>query len=115
MTGGIVVSQEAGMTEQALTRVALYTFARHDKRRVAEFRWQPGQAVSLTVLDPEWSAPAQDFYDNGVPVGAGRVPPEAGPEFMRALLQRFRMSYYKFVDESDGAGGPSQGASEAER
>ena len=69
-------------------------------RRVAEFRWQPGQAVSLTVLDPEWGALAQDFYDNGVPVGAGRVSPEAGPEFMRALLQRFRMSYYKFVDES---------------
>ncbi|MET0419776.1 MAG: hypothetical protein ABW022_27480 [Actinoplanes sp.] len=94
------MNQEADMTEQALTRVALYTFAQHTNRRVAEFRWQPGQAVSLTVLDPEWGALAQDFYDNGVPVGAGRVSPEAGPEFMRALLQRFRMSYYKFVDES---------------
>lgn len=88
------------MTEQAATRVALYTFAQHTNRRVAEFRWQPGQPVSLTVLDPEWGAVAQDFYDNGVPVGAQRVSPEAGPEFMHALLQRFRMSYYKFVDES---------------
>ncbi|MGC4815309.1 hypothetical protein ACLQ29_32810 [Micromonospora sp. DT228] len=89
------------MTEQVPTRVALYTSARHGNRRVAEFRWQPDQAVSLTVLDPDWSALAQDFHDNGVPVGAERVPPEAGPEFMRALLQRFRMSYYRFVDESD--------------
>ncbi|MGK5442137.1 hypothetical protein ACSNN7_09980 [Micromonospora sp. URMC 105] len=89
------------MTEQAPTRVALYTFAQHTNRRVAEFRWQPGQAVSLAVLDPEWGALAQDFYDNGVPAGSGRVPPQSGAEFMRALLQRFRMSYYKFVDESD--------------
>ncbi|WP_144056859.1 hypothetical protein [Micromonospora lupini] len=94
------MNQEAGMTEQAATRVALYTFAQHTNRRVAEFNWQPGQPVSLTILDPEWGAVAQDFYDNGVPVGAERVPPEAGAEFMRALLQRFRMSYYKFVDES---------------
>ncbi|MFF0150146.1 hypothetical protein [Micromonospora sp. NPDC005203] len=43
---------------------------------------------------------AQDFHDNGVPVGVGRVPPGAGPEFMRALLQPLRMRYYKFVDES---------------
>ncbi|MEK8108255.1 hypothetical protein NKG94_31280 [Micromonospora sp. M12] len=46
------MNEEAGMTEQALTRVALYTFAQHTNRRVAEFRWQPGQTVSLTVLDP---------------------------------------------------------------
>lgn len=89
------------MTEQVPTRVALYTSARHTSRRVAEFRWQPGQAVSLDILDPEWGALARDFYDNGVPVGSGRVPPQAGPDFMRALLQRFRMSYYRFVDESD--------------
>lgn len=88
------------MTEQAPTCVALYTFARHTNLRVAEFRWQPGQAVSLTVLDPKWGTVAQNFYDKGVPLGAGRVPPAAGAEFMRALLQRFRMSYYKFVDES---------------
>ncbi|MEU4471906.1 hypothetical protein [Micromonospora sp. NPDC023888] len=89
------------MTEQAPTCVALYTLAQHTNRRVAEFRWQPGEAVSLSVLDPDWGALAQDFYDNGVPIGAGRVPPEAGREFMRALLQRFRMRYYRFVDESD--------------
>ncbi|GAA3736947.1 hypothetical protein [Micromonospora maritima] len=88
------------MTEQAPTRVGLYTFAQHTSRRVAEFRWEPGRAVTLDVLDPEWGALAQDFYDNGVPAGPERVRPETGPEFMRALLQRFRMSYYKFVDES---------------
>jgi len=88
------------MTEQALTRVALYAYVQHTNRRVAEFRWQPGHPVSLTVLDPKWSALAQDFYDNGVPVGAERVPPEAGQDYLRALLQPFRMGYYKFVDES---------------
>ncbi|MDG4789745.1 hypothetical protein O7626_28110 [Micromonospora sp. WMMD1102] len=94
------MTQEADMTEQAPTKVALYSFAQHTNRRVAEFRWQPGEAVSLTILDPEWAALARDFYNKGVPAGPGRVSPETGPEFMRALLQRFRMSYYKFVDES---------------
>ncbi|MEU8181129.1 hypothetical protein AB0B85_01290 [Micromonospora sp. NPDC049044] len=89
------------MTEQAPTRVALYSFAQHTNRRVAEFRWQPGQPVSLDILDPQWGALARDFYDNGVPAGPDRVLPQSGPDFMRALLQRFRMSYYKFVDESD--------------
>lgn len=89
------------MTEQVPTRVALYAYARHTSRRVAEFRWHPGQAVSLDILDPEWGALARDFHDNGVPAGPGRVPPQAGPEFMRALLQVARMSYYRFVDESD--------------
>ena len=91
------------MTEQTPTRVAVYSFAQHTNRRVAEFTWQPGQAVTLNILDPNWSALAKDFYDNGVPLGAGRVLPAAGAEFMRALLQRFRISYYRFVDESDSA------------
>ncbi|WP_157740386.1 hypothetical protein [Micromonospora auratinigra] len=88
------------MTEQAPTRVALYASVQHRRRRVAEFRRQPGQPAVLSVLDEEWGALARDFHDNGVPAGAHRVPPSAGADFMRALLQRFRMGYYTFVDES---------------
>ena len=57
--------------------------------------------MSLNILYPKWGALAQSFYDNGVPNGPDRVLPATGPEFMRALLRRFRMSYYTFVDESD--------------
>lgn len=48
------------------------------------------------AVGPRWRS-------GGDPAGRGfaeRPPPEAGPEFMQALLQRFRMSYYRFVDES---------------
>ncbi|RZS44607.1 hypothetical protein EV193_101483 [Herbihabitans rhizosphaerae] len=59
--------------------------------------------MTLTVLDSRRKALAEDMYDNGIVLEReGRVVPHsAGPEFMRALLRPWSMSYYAFVDESD--------------
>jgi hypothetical protein len=84
------------------TRVALYSHASGEPRRIAEFRWNPEAGVTLDILDPQWSRLARQYYEHGVELGpeARMVLPSEGPTFMRALLQPFRMSYYSLVDES---------------
>lgn len=95
------------MNDKTPVRVALYTWGKGDDRnRAAEFQWSPENGVSLTVFDPEWGRLAQDYYDNGVSLERERrmVSRDDGPTFMRALLQPWNMSYYRFVDESDRDG-----------
>ena len=91
------------MTDTIPSRVALYTWGAGDERsRAAEFRWSPESGVTLTVYDQEWGGLAQRFYDRGVSLERERrmVSRDEGPTFMRALLQPFNMSRYRFVDES---------------
>lgn len=91
------------VSEDAPTRVVLYTWGPGDRVPAAEFRWSEDSGVTLTIINSDWGRFAQEVYDNGVLLRAERalVLPSAGPEFMRALLQPFwRMSYYAFVDES---------------
>jgi hypothetical protein len=86
----------------APTRVVLYSFASGAPRAAAEFRWTPGAAVSLTVLDPEWGSLAERYYQQGVPYDIERrvVPPSESETFMRALVQPKSSTYSRFVDES---------------
>ncbi|HEX3790779.1 MAG TPA: hypothetical protein VHW44_23155 [Pseudonocardiaceae bacterium] len=87
--------------------VTLYAFGSGTAVRVAEFRLAPDGRVALTVLDPDQARLAQGYYDHGVDfVAEDRlVRPQDGAAFMRALLQPFRMSYYRFVDESTPSAG----------
>lgn len=90
------------MSEKVPTLIALYWWGSGDPVRVAEFRLNPEGRVELTVIDPREGRLAQEYYDHGVDfVSEERtVRPHDGPAFMRALLQPFRMTYYRFVDES---------------
>lgn len=94
------------MIEQFPTVVALYDLGSRQPRRVAEFRLTRHGNVVLTVTDPHGCLPAQQWYDSGVEIlGETRqVMPDDGAEFMKALLQPFRISYYCFVDESPRPG-----------
>jgi hypothetical protein len=90
------------MTHDTPQLVTLYTWGETDRRRIAEFRWNAHDGVTLTLLDPNKKALAEEYYDNGVvlePEGE-LVTRDDGPAFMRALLQPLPMSYYAFVDES---------------
>ncbi len=93
------------MNDPAPTVVGLYSFGSGEAVKVAEFRLTPDHRAVLTVIDPREAAMAQQYYDHGVDfVAEGRtVRADEGPAFLRALLQPFRMSYYRFVDESSGA------------
>ncbi|HET9143309.1 hypothetical protein [Actinophytocola sp.] len=90
------------MSDKPPTLVAMYSWGTGEPVRVAEFRLNDQGRAELTLLDPVEGKLAQDFYAHGVDsVSEGRaVHPDDGPAFMRALLQPFRMSYYRFVDES---------------
>lgn len=96
------------MSEQTPVLVALKFLGANGLVRVAEFRLNQDGQATLTILDPKKARLAQEYYDHGVELIAagGRVRPEDGPAFMRALMQPFRMSYYHFFDESDGAETP---------
>jgi hypothetical protein len=84
------------------TRVGQYMLAASGRTRVAEFRWRRELGVSLVVFDPRNGRVAQEFFDHGVPLdGEDRLVPRAEPEnFMRALLQPRRTSYFQYVNES---------------
>jgi hypothetical protein len=72
---------------------------------VAEFRLSADGTASLTILEPGCGHLAQTWFDRGVEIlGEARyVKPEDGANFMRALLQRFNMSYTFLSGESDRA------------
>jgi hypothetical protein len=91
------------MSNTVPTRVVLYAHITGEPRAAAEFRWSEGSEVSLTVLDPEWGALAEEFYANGVPVRTEQrlVTRSDAPAFMRALLEPLNATYYGFVDESE--------------
>jgi len=93
------------VTDHVPTRVVLYTWGPGDRVPAAEFRYSPDEGVSLTIINPNWSRFAKELYEEGIMVPAERtlVMRTAGPDFMRALLQPWNMSYYAFVDESDSA------------
>lgn len=101
------------MTDPAPTRVVLYSYGTGAPAPAAEFRWQQGESVSLTVLDPAWSAVAEDWFAHGVPVPAEqrRITPDDAPAFMQALLRPLNATYYGFVDESGGDAPPPTGRS----
>ncbi|MGW4095063.1 hypothetical protein [Nocardia sp. NPDC004750] len=93
-------------TKPTPTLVTVYDMGTGELRRTAEFRLIEGHA-ELTVIDPNGCGLAQRLHTHGVELldEPRRVPPEEGPAFMRALLQPFRMSYYRIVDESPGTAG----------
>lgn len=90
-------------TTETPTRVVLYSFASGEPRAAAEFRWNPGSGVVLTVIDPVEGEIARRVHENGVPFEAEgrRVPASEGPLFMQALVQPSSSSYTRFVDESE--------------
>lgn len=90
------------MTDYTPRLVVLYTWGETARRRIAEFRWNAADGVTLALLDSRKKALAQEYFDNGVVLEPeGRlVTRDDGPAFMRALLQPLPMSYYAFVDES---------------
>ncbi|MER5391306.1 type VII secretion system-associated protein, partial [Saccharopolyspora sp. NPDC002686] len=87
----------------APTLIGVYSMASGDEpQRVAEFRWSTEAGVTVEVFDQEWGKVALYHYHRGVSLVSEKrdVLPSEGPEFMRALLKRNDMSYYRFVDES---------------
>ncbi|MEU7633275.1 hypothetical protein AB0C34_25395 [Nocardia sp. NPDC049220] len=84
------------------TLVAVYELVAEGFQRVAEFRLSPQDQVALTLTDSEGCPQAEQWYHEGVEMlDDGRlVMPDEGPTFMHALLQPFRMSYCRIVDES---------------
>ncbi|MEU6187376.1 hypothetical protein [Nocardia sp. NPDC047038] len=90
------------MAECTPTLVAIYDVGYSPERRVAEFRLVPGGGVTLTVTDRDGCAIAERLYERGVKVfdPPGRITPDEGPHFLRALLDAPGMSYYRVVDET---------------
>lgn len=88
---------------EASRRVVLYSYLTGEPEAVAEFRWVQDEGVTLTVLDPGAEHLARQYYDRGAPLDAEKrsVPRSEGLEFMRALVQPSRATYFRFVDESD--------------
>ncbi|MBF6241554.1 hypothetical protein IU474_31415 [Nocardia otitidiscaviarum] len=85
--------------------IAVYDLGTWEPQRVAEFRLTPEYDVTLDLLTTDGCPIAEQWYRHGVEI-YGRssvVTPSEGPAFMRALLQPFQLSYYRFVDESPGS------------
>lgn len=100
------------MLEHVPELVAIYDVGSGRPQRVAEFQLTREQQVSLTVFDRCECPLARQWYEHGVQVlgEARRIQPSDAGEFMRALLQPFRMSYYHIVDETPSSGdtGPAE-------
>ncbi|MGW4720508.1 hypothetical protein [Nocardia sp. NPDC004260] len=90
------------MIEQYPTVVVVYDLGSGRAEMVAVFRLTQHEGVVLDVADPQGCLLARAWFDDGIEIlgEARRVLPRDGAEFMKALLQPFRMSYYRFVDES---------------
>ncbi|MEV2226469.1 hypothetical protein AB0E01_42450 [Nocardia vinacea] len=97
------------MSASGPSLVVVYDLGSGRPERVAEFRRTPRGDVALTVIEPPGCLLARRWYDNGIEILGQhrRVLRTDGAAFMRALLQPFSMSYYRFIDESmregDGA------------
>ncbi|MEU2039071.1 hypothetical protein [Nocardia niwae] len=54
------------------------------------------------MIDPDGCLIAERLYTRGIEVfdPPGRIMPDEGPPFLRALLHSRAMSYYRIVDES---------------
>jgi hypothetical protein len=90
--------------EAAPSLVVLYALATGRPVAVAAFRHDAAAGVTVEVRDEEWGAVARRYADHGVrSLCRGRViQPHEGAAFMRALVEPRLLSYYAFVDESDG-------------
>ncbi|GAB2702958.1 hypothetical protein [Nocardia thraciensis] len=95
------------MSRTAPNLVTVYDLGSWEPRRVAEFRLTAQGSIELTVLGSAGCPIAEQWYRRGVEVlGEARfVTVNDAAEFMRALLQPFRLSYYELVDESDRVAG----------
>lgn len=84
------------------TLVAIYQHLGTKWERVAEFRLTTATSVELNLLGHTPCPLAQHWYNDGIdlPASTRDILPAHGPEFMRALLTPFHMSYYRIVDES---------------
>ncbi len=82
--------------------VAVYDLGSWAPRRVAEFRLDSQGHAELHILADEGCPLAAQWHRDGVEILGRRhhVPASDGPEFLRALLQPFGLSYYEFVDET---------------
>jgi hypothetical protein len=71
--------------------------------RAAVFTWSPERGVELEVVNPEWGQVAERRYKEGVFLDSvdRLVSRNEGPDFMRALVQPSRMTYYSYTDESE--------------
>lgn len=100
----------------APTRVAIYELTTAGEERVAEFRRTAG-TVELTLSEPDVCPLAQDWYAKGIRIPGNPKPitTDDAPAFMRALLQPFRLSYCRIVDESDPNPTPWSVAGDAPR
>jgi len=89
------------MVASVPTLIAVYDLGTWEPHRVAEFHLV-GRHAELVVIDPDRCGTAQRWYTQGVELldSPRRILPEDGAAFMRALLQPFRLSYCRIVDES---------------
>ena len=91
------------MSDKTPNLIRYYFWGSGEPVCIAEFRLNTDGQVVLTVLDPAAEYVAREYYDHGLEWVSERrtVFPSDGPDFMRALLQPFRTTYYQFVDESE--------------
>ncbi len=84
------------------TLVAIYDIGFAEPRKVAEFRLATDGTAVLSVIDPGGCLVAEQWYERGVKIydPFGRIGPDEGTRFLRALLETPGMSYYRVVDES---------------
>lgn len=90
------------MIDDSPNLVAIYELVSDGYVRVAEFQLTQDGTVTLTLSDSDGCPLAQGWYAEGVEKlnEVGHVTVDDGAAFMRALLQPFRMSYCRVVDES---------------
>ncbi|MEV6072970.1 hypothetical protein AB0L82_41040 [Nocardia sp. NPDC052001] len=84
------------------TLVSIYELGLNEWYRVAEFRLNAQGSVELRLHNGSACPLALHWYREGIETPA-TVPPVTaadGPDFMRALLRPFLMSYCRIVDES---------------
>ncbi|MFF2554700.1 hypothetical protein ACFVUS_27115 [Nocardia sp. NPDC058058] len=91
-------------THYTPTVVSIYELDLREWYRVAEFRLTTKDSVELTLFSDSNCPLALHWYRHGIetPATEPLVTCANGPEFMRALLRPFQMSYCQLVDESPG-------------
>ena len=93
------------MKSDSPTHVTVYELVGRSWQRAAEFRLHDHRTVTLTMATDHECNEAWLWYTQGIPaLGTSEIVTTATPtRFMRALLQPFRASYSRVVDESPGA------------
>ncbi|MFB7720137.1 hypothetical protein [Nocardia sp. NPDC056100] len=100
----------SGPVQHVPTLVSIYELGLNEWYRVAEFRLNAKGSVELRLCNGSSCPLALHWYREGIetPATVPLVTAADGPEFMRALLRPFLMSYCRIVDESPRPAGQSE-------